>query len=96
MKMKKTTQVASLCIAFGATVLSSTAFADVNNCRSYYPKAPYNCVVTKAKNLPSERAEFSAFETGAVKVSDSAAGNTQHRLRSVPRNVARKLRSQSH
>ncbi len=94
MNMKKTTQVASLCLAVGAAVISSAAFADVNNCRSFYPKAPYNCVVTKAKSLPSERAEFSAFETGAAVASDSAAGNaSSNRLRSVPRAVARKLRS---
>ncbi len=91
MKMKKTTQIASLCITLGTVMISSNVFAGVNNCRSYYPKAPYNCVVTKAKDLPSERADFSAFEASEVKVS---AGTT-HRLRSVPRDVARKLRSQS-
>lgn len=95
MKIKKTTQVASLCITLGTAALSSTVFADVNNCRSYYPKVPYNCVVTKAKNIPSERAEFSALETGVVKASDNADGNTLNRLRSVPRDVARELRSQS-
>lgn len=93
--MKKSTQIASLVIALGTAAISSSAFAGVNNCRSYYPKVPYNCVVMKVQETPSERAEFSAFETGSVKATSKTGGNEQYRLRSVPRDVARKLRAQS-
>ena len=95
MKMKKPTQIASLLVTLVTAVISSTAFAGVDNCKTYWPKVPYNCVVVKVENHPSERADFSAFETGAVKVSGSTGSNTQYKLRSVPRDTARKLRSQT-
>ena len=95
MKMKKTAQIASLLVTLVMAVNSSTAFAG-DNCHSYWPKVPYNCKVVRVKKNPSERADFSAFETGTGtgtgKVSDS---NTQYTLRSVSRKTARKLRSQT-
>ncbi|MGR9074026.1 MAG: hypothetical protein ACU833_13265 [Gammaproteobacteria bacterium] len=93
--MKKPTQIASLLFILVTAVISSTAFAGVDNCMSYWPKVPYNCVLVKVENHPSERADFSAFETGVVKVSGGTGSNKQYRLRSVPRDVARKLRSQT-
>ncbi|MGR9046671.1 MAG: hypothetical protein ACU83N_15385 [Gammaproteobacteria bacterium] len=93
--MKKPARIASLLITLGTTVISSTAFAEVDNCRSYFPKVPYNCVLTKVQNIPSERADFSAFETGAVKASGSTGSTTNYKLQSVPRDIARKLRSQN-
>lgn len=93
--MKKSTQIASLLFSLGAAIASSTAYAEVNNCRSYFPKVPYNCVVMKVQSPTSERADFSAFETGAVNASGNTGSNTHYKLRSVPRDVAKKLRSQN-
>lgn len=93
--MKKLTQITSLVIALGVAGISSSAYAGVNNCKNYYPKVPYNCSMTKIQSMPSERAEFSAFETGEVKATTSAGTITKSKLRSVPRNVARKLRAQN-
>lgn len=93
--MKKITQITSLVIALGVAATSTSAFAGVNNCRNYYPKVPYNCVMTKAQSIPSERAEFSAFETGEVNTATNTGTSTKSRLRSVPRGVARKLRAQN-
>ena len=92
--MKKTTQVACLLVTFGAAMISSSANAGVDNCKSYWPKVPYNCVMVKVRHLPPERADFSAFETGAVKASSDTASNRQLRYRSMPRDEARKLQAQ--
>ena len=89
--MKKTTQIAVLSGALITALTSTSVFAGASNCNSFYPKVPYNCVLVKAKNLPSERADFSAFETGTVA---KASGHNIHtKLRSVSRATARKLRS---
>ena len=90
--MKKSTQIASLLVTLVTALISTSVFADADNCNSLYPKVPYNCVLVRAKSLPLERADFSAFETGTTKISDS---NVRYKLRSVSRNTARKLRSQT-
>lgn len=90
--MKKPTQIASLLVALATVLISTTVFAGADNCNSLYPKVPYNCVLLKVKSLPLERADFSAFETGTT---NASSGNVQRRLRSVSRDTARKLRSQT-
>lgn len=93
--MKKPIQIASLLVTLVTAVISSNAFAGVDNCKTYWPKVPYNCVMVRVESHPVERADFSAFETGTVKVSGSMGSNAQYKLRSVPRDTARKLRSQA-
>jgi hypothetical protein len=68
--MKKLTQAICCSIALTATSFSTTAFA-VDNCNSFYPKLPYNCVALKGNHQPLERADFSAFETGTTQASNS-------------------------
>lgn len=89
--MKKTTQITSFLFLLVSTLTSTTVLAEANNCNSLWPKVPYNCVLVKVKDIPSERADFSAFETGSAK---AFGGNSQYKLRSVSRDTARKLRAQ--
>jgi len=93
--MKKKIQITSQLITLGAVAVSSAAFAGVNNCRSYFPKVPYNCVVIKTQKIPSESADLSASKSGAEKAASSTGSHAQSKRRSVPRDVARKLRSQN-
>lgn len=72
--------------------MSTSVLAGTDNCSAYFPKVPYNCVLVKSNNPQLERADFSAFETGTAKASTGTAHN---KLRSVSRNTARKLRSQT-
>ena len=92
--MKKPTQIASLLVALITALFSTSIFADASNCNAFYPKVPYNCELVRIKSLPLERADFSAFETGAT-AAKASAGHVQYRLRSVSRDTARKLRAQS-
>ncbi|MCQ8181846.1 hypothetical protein NP603_12065 [Methylomonas sp. SURF-1] len=89
--MKKMTRIAGLSAAVFMASISANVFAEADNCAAFYPKVPYNCELIRVKVLPAERADFSAFETGAVKAS---AGGAQYRLRSVTRDTARALRAQ--
>lgn len=93
--MKNTTPIASLLVMLVMAGNSSTAVAGNNNCQSYWPKVPYNCVVMRVETAPVEKADFSAFETGASKSSVNRYSKTRYKLRSVPRDVARRLRSQN-
>ncbi|MGY6274640.1 hypothetical protein [Methylomonas sp. MgM2] len=90
--MKKPTPIASWLAALVIALISTNVLAGADNCTAFYPKVPYNCVLLKVKDLPSERADFSAFETGATKASGH---HMQYKLRSVSRNTARKLRAQT-
>ncbi|TCV83176.1 MULTISPECIES: hypothetical protein [Methylomonas] len=92
--MKKPTQIASLLFALITALISTSVFADTDNCSSFFPKVPYSCVLVRVQSLPSERAEFSAFETG-TSTSKASVGNVKYTLRSVSRDTARKLRSQN-
>lgn len=93
--MKNPTQIASLLVTLVTSLISSTAFAGADNCNTYWPKVPYSCVLVKVTNYPAERADFSAFETGTVKASTSKDNNAHYTLRSVSRDTARELRSQT-
>ena len=91
--MKNPTQIASLLVILVTAIVSSNAFAKAaDNCHSLYPKVPYSCklVVVKVKDYPSERADFSAFETGTVKASGSKHNKPRYILKSVSRDTARK------
>lgn len=93
--MKNPTLIASLLIFLLTTIVSSNAFARANNCHTLWPKVPYSCkLVAKAKAYPSERADFSAFETGTVQASVSKHDHPRYTLQSVSRDSARKLASQ--
>jgi len=90
--MKKITQIVCLFAALVTTSIATNAFADTDNCNSFWPKLPYNCVLNRGKALPSERADFSAFETGITKTS---VDRTRYAHRSISRYAAKQLRQQS-
>ena len=96
--MRKPNQLTRLLAVLTVSVMSSSAFAEASNCHSYWPKVPYNCVMVKVADYPTERADFSAFETGPGNSVDgsrkSAANHAQYSLRSVSRATARKLQAQ--
>ena len=88
--MKKITQAISYSMVLATASFSTAVFA-VDNCNSFYPKLPYNCVALKVNHQPLERADFSAFETGI-----SQAENSRIRYkRAVKRETARELQIQS-
>ena len=91
--MKKSTQITSLLVALITASISTTIFADADNCNSFYPKVPYSCELVRVKSLPLERADFSAFETG-TNTTKASGSDVQYTLRSVSRDTAKKLRSQ--
>lgn len=90
-KMKMSTPIASPLVALLIALTSTSVVADVDNCSSLFPKVPYNCELVRIEPVPLERADFSAFEIGSVKV---ATRKVQPILRSVTRDMARTLRSQ--
>lgn len=92
--MKKPTQIAGLLLALMAALISKSVVADTDNCSAYYPKVPYSCVLVRIKNVPLERADFSAFEVG-IKGSKTSGSKNQYTLRSVSLETARKLRTQT-
>ena len=94
--MKKRTLIRILSTSLATAVITSSAIVKADNCRSYWPKLPYNCVAVKVPSQPSERADFSAFETGNAKTGtiQAADSDVHYRLKSVSRATARKLRSQ--
>lgn len=91
--MKKTIQITSLLAAVATASISTGAFAETDNCNSFWPKLPYNCVLHRGKALPAERADFSAFETGTTKTSSIDKAHYTHR--SISRYAAKQLRQQS-
>lgn len=89
--MKTSIQIASSIVAL-LTVLSSNAvLAEVDNCGSFFPKVPYNCELVRIDSAPAERADFSAFE---IRPAKTANRKDQPMLRSVTRDMAKKLRAQ--